>query len=162
MIYSGRKKKMSNKNNLDERQEQALLQIEHNACWIAFWGLLIAMGVELVVFDYDMRTMAGEWIIFMIMCVYIFAKCMKNGIWDRRLKPDAKTNALMSVIAAVVSGLIFGAALYHRYPDFETAAYVAVASAVIVFVLCFVCLQLSARELKKKKEKLEEEPEEEL
>ena len=31
------------KSNLDERQEQGLLKIEHNGCWLAFWGLLIAM-----------------------------------------------------------------------------------------------------------------------
>ena len=29
------------KSNLDERQELKLLKIEHNGCWIAFWGLLI-------------------------------------------------------------------------------------------------------------------------
>lgn len=153
---------MSKKNNLDERQEQALLLIEHNACWIAFWGLIIVMGVELVAFGYDLRAMAGEWIVFMVMCVYLFAECMKNGIWDRRLKPDAKTNALVSVAAALVFGLILGASLYRRYPDFATSALSGTAGAVIVFVICFVCLQLSARELKKKNEKLEEEPEEEL
>ena len=26
------------KNNLDEMQEAKLLQIEHNACWLAFWA----------------------------------------------------------------------------------------------------------------------------
>ena len=28
------------KSNLDEMQEQELLKVEHNGCWIAFWGLL--------------------------------------------------------------------------------------------------------------------------
>ena len=28
------------KSNLDEMQEQELLKIEHNGCWLAFWGLL--------------------------------------------------------------------------------------------------------------------------
>ena len=28
------------KSNLDEIQEQELLKIEHNGCWLAFWGLL--------------------------------------------------------------------------------------------------------------------------
>ena len=31
------------KNNLDERQEQIMLKIEHNGFWIAFWMLLAAM-----------------------------------------------------------------------------------------------------------------------
>ncbi len=39
------------KNNLDERQEQTLLRIEHNGCWLSFWGLMIAAGV-VAVFDF--------------------------------------------------------------------------------------------------------------
>ena len=34
------------KNNLDEMQEQKLLHIEHNGCWLAFWALLAAMTAE--------------------------------------------------------------------------------------------------------------------
>ena len=34
------------KSNLDERQELKLLKIEHNGCWIAFWGLLIVMLIQ--------------------------------------------------------------------------------------------------------------------
>ena len=37
---------MKRKNNLDEMQEQELLKIEHNGCWLAFWGLLISMIVQ--------------------------------------------------------------------------------------------------------------------
>ena len=33
---------MKKNSNLDERQEQTLLRIEHNGCWLAFWGLLAA------------------------------------------------------------------------------------------------------------------------
>ena len=36
------------KNNLDERQEQMLLQVEHRGCWLAFWGLLIALMVQFI------------------------------------------------------------------------------------------------------------------
>ena len=33
------------KNNLDEMQEQELLKIEHNGCWLAFWGMLAVMAI---------------------------------------------------------------------------------------------------------------------
>ena len=36
------------KSNLDEMQEQAMLKIEHNGCWFAFWGLLAAMGIQML------------------------------------------------------------------------------------------------------------------
>ena len=51
-------------NKLDEMQEQALLKIEHNGCWFAFWGLLVMMAAEALL-GFGVKTMAGEWIIFM-------------------------------------------------------------------------------------------------
>lgn len=40
-------KKMK-KSNLDEMQELALLKIARNGCWFAFWGLLAAMGIQML------------------------------------------------------------------------------------------------------------------
>ena len=81
------------KSNLDEMQEAKLLEIEHNGCWLAFWGLVIAMIVQLFTTDAaDLpRTLAGEWILFMALAVYLGEACLRNGIWDRRLKADRKT-----------------------------------------------------------------------
>ena len=63
------KKKMTNK--LDEMQEQKMLRIESNGCWIAFWGLLAVLFIQVIVYGYEgygddsWRYMAGEWIVFM-------------------------------------------------------------------------------------------------
>ena len=46
--------KKRNKSNLDERQEQRLLRIERNGCWLAFWGLLVAMGVQTAIVSFFM------------------------------------------------------------------------------------------------------------
>ena len=46
---------MKRTNNLDERQEQVLLRIEHNGCWLAFWGLLAALIAEQFIFGFDFR-----------------------------------------------------------------------------------------------------------
>ena len=56
---------MKMKNNLDEMQEQELLKIEHNGCWLAFWGLLVTMIVELFVFGSEEigRIIIGAWIV---------------------------------------------------------------------------------------------------
>ena len=85
-----------NKSNLDERQELKLLKIEHNGCWFAFWGLLAVMLVQLLLGNNDAKNLAGEWIVFMSLCVYLLTACIKNGIWDRRLKPTLKTNTIAS------------------------------------------------------------------
>ena len=63
MIYSGRMKRMKirkMKSNLDERQELKLLKIEHNGCWIAFWGLLIVMAIQMIVGNDSIKNLAGE------------------------------------------------------------------------------------------------------
>lgn len=152
----------NSKSNLDEMQEAKLLKIEHNGCWLAFWGLLTVMIVELFVFDAEevVRAAAGEWIVFMVLSVYIGAACLKNGIWDRHLKANAKTNLLISLIAAVAAGLIVGGVLYSRYQIFEDAAITFISTTVVCFVLCFAALSISARIMKKKLEALESETDE--
>ena len=105
------------KSNLDERQEQALLKIEHNGCWLAFWGLLIAMVVQLIVYGFDMKLLAGEWIVFMALCLYIWSSCLKQGIWDRQLKPDRKTNLLASLVAGLAFGALMFFSNWKNFPD---------------------------------------------
>ena len=39
--------KKGKKSRLDEMQEQKMLQIEHNGCWLAFIGLFAVILVQL-------------------------------------------------------------------------------------------------------------------
>ena len=110
MIYSGRMKRMKirkMKSNLDERQELKLLKIEHNGCWIAFWGLLIVMAIQMIVGNDSIKNLAGEGAVLMSLAFYLLVACIRNGIWDRRLKPNFKTNVIVSSIAAVLTGIIW-------------------------------------------------------
>lgn len=150
------------KNNLDEMQEAKLLQIEHNGCWLAFWGLLVAMIVELFVFGVEnMRYFIGEWIVFMVLCVYMGEACLRNGIWDRRLKADRKTNLTVSLIAGAAAGLIFAAIALVRYHSVPGAIVTFALLFVIVSLCCFLSLTLTAREYRKKLAQLENEGENE-
>lgn len=146
------------KSNLDEMQEAKLLQIEHNGCWLAFWGLLAAMIVELFVFGVEnMRYFIGEWIVFMVLCVYMGEACLRNGIWDRRLKADRKTNLTVSLIAGAAAGLIFAAISLVRYHSVSGAIVTFVLLFVFVSLCCFLALSLTAREYRKKLAQLESE-----
>ena len=95
------------KNNLDERQELELLRIEHNGCWLAFWGLLIVMLIQLLTGIDGARNLVGEWAVFMCLALYLTIACIKNGIWDRKLRPTFQTNLIASTIAAVITGVIW-------------------------------------------------------
>ena len=146
------------KNNLDEMQEAKLLQIEHNGFWLAFWGLLAAIVVQMFIFGVENnRYIIGEWIVFMVLCVYVGEACLRNGIWDRRLKADRKTNLLISLIAATATGLIFALISIVRYHIIPGAIATFAILFVIVGISCFLALSLTAREYRKKLAQLENE-----
>ena len=148
------------KSNLDEMQEQKLLVIEHNGCWLAFWGLLAALIVQALL-GFDIKALAGEWILFMGLALYIGVACMRSGIWDRRLKMDAKTNLAVSLVAALVAGGFLFAYSYLRFHRLQGSLYVGLIIAGISFVTCFGGLTLAARATKKRQEALNAEPEDE-
>ena len=148
-------------NNLDERQEQALLKIEHNGCWLAFWGLAAALLIEQIVFAGDFKAIIGEWIVFMALAIYLAVDCMRKGIWDRRLKANARTNLLVSLIGGAVVCVFVIIFAWTRYGDFAWFVLVAgLISGVVTFALCFATLQLMARSYRKRTAAMEEEPEE--
>ena len=143
------------KNNLDERQELKLLKIEHNGCWFAFWGLLAAMSIQMFLGNGSPKNLAGEWIVFMCLAIYLSAACMKNGIWDRKLKPNFKTNAIASVIAGTALGVIWFVISYQNYHNFIGSIMTGVFMFVCTGGLCLAALVVSSLIYKKRVEKLE-------
>ena len=143
------------KSNLDEMQEQEMLKIEHYGCWMAYWGLLAAMVIQMVM-RVPGAQMLGEWIIFVIMSLYICIACMRKGIWDRRLKANWKTNLVISLLAAVAVAVLV--ILSNPYLS-EPLDYVLTAGLTggFTFVLCFISLSLSMKLYKKRREKLDQE-----
>ena len=143
------------KNNLDEMQEQELLKIEHNGCWLAFWGLLAVMVIQMVM-GVPGAQMLGEWIVFMVLALYIVIACLRKGIWDRRLKANRKTNLIISLLAGTAAGILI--TVSNPYLS-EPLDYVLVAgiSGGFTFVLCFIALSLSTKLYKKRREKLDQE-----
>lgn len=143
------------KSNLDEMQEQALLKIEHNGCWLAFWGLLAAMALQMVM-RVPGRQMLGEWIVFMALSLYIVIACLRKGIWDRHLKANWKTNLIVSLLAAVATGIFV--ILSNPYLS-EPLDYVLVAGLTggFTFVLCFAALSVCTKLYRNRRNKLDKE-----
>ena len=143
------------KSNLDEMQEQALLKIEHNGCWLAFWGLLAAMALQMVM-RVPGRQMLGEWIVFMALSLYIVIACLRKGIWDRHLKANRKTNLIVSLLAAVATGIPVTPS--NPYPS-EPLDYVLVAGLTggFTFLLCFAALSVCTKLYRNRRNKLDKE-----
>lgn len=150
------------KNVLDEFQEQKLLQIEKQGVWFAFWGLLAAILIQITmsIGEEDLfRNIAGEWIVFMCLAVYIGAACIKNGIWDRKLKPDAKTSVISSLLAGAICALVFFLATYFKYGKLLGSIATAVFMFIVTFVACIAAFYFAIAFFKKRVAKLEADSE---
>ena len=146
-----------NSNHLDEMQEQKLLKLESRGFWLLWWGLLAAMAVQLLVYGVEaFRLLLGEWVVFMLSSVYVTAACIKQGLWDRKLKPNFKTNLLMSLLAGVISGGFMGIYSYRSFGAAEAAFWTVALVGGCTFVLCLLALSLSAAAYKKRRQKLDE------
>lgn len=143
------------KNNLDELQELKLLKIEHNGCWLAFWGLLSVILIQIAIGNDSKQNLFGEWIVFMCLALYLAIGCIRNGIWDRKLKPTFKNNIIVSSIAAVVMGIFWFFISYRNYHKLVGS----IATGIIMFfsieILCFLALTLSSKIYQKRIQKLE-------
>lgn len=148
---------MKKKNNLDEMQEQKLCRIESAGCWIGFWALIAAIVVQIVMGHQDWASIGGECAALFAMSLYIGISCMKNGIWDRKLKPDLKTNLLVSTVAAVVVGLVYFASSYHNYHNLPGSAATFAFMFLSTFCLCFAALSVVAKCHRKRVKKLEDQ-----
>ena len=143
------------KNNLDEMQEQELLKIEHTGCWLAYWGLLAVMVIQMVL-RVPGAQILGEWIIFIVLSLYICIACMRKGIWDRRLKANRKTNLVISLLAAIAVTILV--VLTNPYLS-EPLDYVLTAGITggFTFALCFATLSVCVKLYNKRREKLDQE-----
>ena len=92
----------------------------------------------------------------MIASVYMVAACTKQGLWDRKLKPNFKTNLLLSLLAAVVTGGFMGVYSYRSFGAAEAAWLTVAMVGGCTFVLCLLALSLSASAYKKRRQQLDE------
>lgn len=162
------KKLLFGKNNLDEMQEQKLLRIEHNGFWIGFWGLVLAMAVQIALTDPadGFQEIRGECIVLMCMAVYMVIACVRNGIWDRRIPATPKANITISLFSATVVALVFSLISYKNFLDPVTAVYVFVIQFVVLSIALIAALSFVTALYHKKRKKLDledadyDEPEE--
>lgn len=119
--------------NLDERQENLLLHIEKNGCWIAFWVLIASIFLQ-----------------------------QTFGIRDRHLKADSKTNLLTSIIAATLASTAFILVNYSRFKNTSLILTIFAVIFLCVLIVCFLTLSVLLLIYKKKIEILENEYEESL
>ena len=143
---------------LDEQQERKLLEIESRGFWLAFWGLLIALIVEMLVLE-DIRGVFGVWIVFMGMALYMGISCYRAGIWDRRQDMSPKNCLVISVAGGVVVAVVMFVFTFMRYGKLWGSLATGVFMGLFCFALGYAALRLAARATKKRQDELNKEPE---
>lgn len=145
------------KNNLDEMQEQKLLKIEHRGYQIAFWGLSGAVCIQSALENNSFAHIGGEMVILLALSLYMLLACLKNGIWDRWLKPDWKTNLTLSLICGFLFGCFWSVANYYRYHNtLGTTFLIFLIMSISITVSILALLSLTSAIYKRKKHQLED------
>ena len=144
------------KNNLDEMQEQKLLHIEHNCCCLAFWLLVLSITIQGLLSCY-LDHILGEIICLFILCIYMVISCLKQGIWDRKLLPSRKNNALCSLVASAFIGVFSFFMLSGKLVEEDKLLTITLALMVFVFLLSMAALSICTAIYKKKHDSLEKE-----
>mgnify|MGYP005767597639 CR=1 FL=1 len=144
------------KNNLDEMQEQKLLHIEQRSFWLAFWMLGAATLLQLL-FCRDSQAILGECIVLAVVGVYLVASCLKNGLWDRQMRPTPKTNFRISLLTGLAMGAVWGIVSWNNYHKLLGSVATAVFMLVFVGLACFAALNIASEVYKRKKKELEQD-----
>lgn len=151
------------KNILDERQEKEMLIIEHRACVFMYSGLAFDCVIGIVTGNLHLSfsIMIG---IFFFSCIYIASSSMRKGIWDRYLRPNHKTNLVISLLSTGIVFLLLIAGLLFRImnegepiiSNFRKIFPILLFSA-FFFIFVFALISILSSLTIKKQRKLDEE-----
>ncbi len=148
---------MNKDNLLDEMQEQKLLKIEHNMAWLAFYGLIAVILGQLVILGAQgARQLLGELLVFFCLCIYLIVDCVRNGIWDRKLRPEDKMgNFKLCLCFCCVSSAVMGVVAWKGSGRWSTAGLIALVTLALSMSACWLLLAIVSRIYKKRVDKLE-------
>lgn len=133
-------------NQLDEMQEQTLRKIESRSFWLLWWGLLALIAFQQVR-GISPDAVLGELLIFTLASVYMVGACLRNGIWDRHVRPTFTAN----LTGALIGGGATAALNYLRNAYWPGALL----SGLFTGLLVFFALQVTVGMYKKRHRQLE-------
>ena len=147
---------------LDERQKQQMYQIEHHGFWLAYFGILALLLLEILT-NASGILIGCTTVLLLALSIYMEFCCIRRGLWDWRLKPSPKSNALMSMVGAVCI-FVFTLLVYAKQGYFVHSPALmclcALIAAFFTFLLTFALLSVTARACTKRNEQLDEACEE--
>lgn len=150
---------MNKKKKIDERELMEMYKIEHYIFWFMFWALLASIFIQLIFFDFSVKQIGGEWIVFMISAIASSIANIKGGHYDYYTNPGIKSYLLYSLSFTIVFDVIIAIIFYIHYNYYNNMrGFIITVSlyGVVLFVVIFATLSLTGEAVKKKRKKLEE------
>lgn len=144
------------KNKLDEMQEQKLRKSESLGFWIAITGLGVVTGFQFGI-GLDFSHIAGELFLAAILFVYSFCTGYKNGIWDRYLAPNTKTNVICSLFMGGCAAFVCWLATSDLGWTKSEVTQAVILASVATFVFFFLLSSFSLMLYKRRRKQLDEE-----
>ena len=151
--------KYKGNNTLDEMQDQKMLKMEEYGYWILFWGLALAVVIQLLLGG-SIRQVAGELIVLFLGGIYVLATSLKNGLWSRNAVPTRKGNAVASMIPAAVICALNVIKLVQKKDIVANDILIAAAFTAGTYIVCFAVLEVLRTAYEKRRQKLDETGEE--
>ena len=149
------------KSNLDEQQERKLLEIESRGCWLAFWGLVAAFLVQALIFR-NALAIIGEGILTIGLSFYLGISSIHAGIWDRRMDMSRKSRLILCGIIGICTVVFMFGYSFLRSTKLIDALKTGAIFGTVSFLVVYLALALFARVTKKRQDKLNAEPDDEL
>jgi hypothetical protein len=142
---------------VDEREELEMMRVERTGYYVVFAGLVIAIIVQTVLFDYDFLPIAGEFIALIAGAVWTCIGFVRRGVWDYHTKPGMKTYLIYSLIGALVFGCLMPLMRYFKYElPLQWVLVMFAINFVSIFALIFVTLLIYGESVKRRRKKLDE------
>ena len=145
------------KKGLDELQKQILSGIESRGFWISLCVRLILL-IVLMIYANLLISLIRSWLLFMVLAIYEAVSCLKAGIWNSSLYISKKRNAFISSIIAICMGVFQFILVSQRGESTYKTIIVLVSVIAVTFFLCFSAIIIIAKAVKKRRDKLDAEP----
>ncbi len=145
------------KDTMDEMQERNLLKIEEQGFWLLFWLLFAAVIIQVLIMP-DLRTIIGEASVLLTAGTYISVSALKRGLWGRGLVPKRKTNAVASLIPALLLGFVYCVRKFIvAEQDLTLPSVISVSiRMIVIYAACFIVLEIVRAIYQKKRDKLDD------
>ena len=151
--------KHNENNTLDEMQDQKMLKMEEYGYWILFWGLALAIVIQLLLGG-TIRQVAGELVVLLLGSIFVLSNSLKNGLWTRNTVPTRKGNVVASIIPTVIICALNVIRLIQKKEDGTDDILLVAGITAGAYVICFVILEVLRTVYLKRRSRLDDVGEE--